>query len=86
MTTQKQKNFWKGKGTNENERKMTTQKHDMKKNNNKKKKTTNDAPKRKLTHTMTTQPSENKKQKNKNANQPSPVHQRSSRNVTMGGA
>ena len=26
MTTQKQKNFWKGKGTNENEHKMTNAK------------------------------------------------------------
>ncbi len=63
---------------------MTTQNDDMKKT--KKKQT--DAPKRKLTHTMTTQPSEKelkKKKKTKQKCQPT-VHQRSSRNVTMGGA
>ncbi len=37
MTTPKQKNFWKGKGTNENEHKMT-------------KRTQNDGMKKKMTH------------------------------------
>ena len=64
MTTPKQKNFWKEEGTNERTRTQNDERKndDMKK---KKKKKKTDAPKSKLTHTMTTLPSEKIKKNQK---------------------